>query len=103
MGLLDREVRNSGFVGPLAYYHVHGTRDGAPLLDELWAVLDHAHAHSLGGPNDTGSLESAPSETRSGGNMENHNIGTDCRICLLLWCYAIQSGLPPRKKLANGA
>jgi hypothetical protein len=52
MRLLEREVRKSGFAGPLAYYHAHGTRDGAPLLDELWAVLDHADPFSPGGPSD---------------------------------------------------
>jgi 5-methylcytosine-specific restriction endonuclease McrA len=57
--LLEREVRNSGFAGPLAYYHAHGTRDGAPLLDELWAVLDHAHAHSLRGPTERDNLLTA--------------------------------------------
>jgi len=34
----------------LAYYHAHWTRYGAPLLDELGAVLDHKHAYSTGGP-----------------------------------------------------
>src|SRR5580704_16897348 len=57
--LLHREVRASGFTGPLAYYHAHATRAGAPLLDELWAVLDHAHAHSMGGLNDKDNLVTA--------------------------------------------
>jgi hypothetical protein len=57
--LLDREVRKSGFIGPLAYYHAHGTRGGAPLLDELWAVLDHAEAFSTGGSNDPENLLTA--------------------------------------------
>jgi 5-methylcytosine-specific restriction endonuclease McrA len=59
MRLLDREVRKSGFSGPLAYYHAHATRDGAPLLDELWAVLDHAEAFSTGGSNDEKNLVTA--------------------------------------------
>ncbi len=49
MKLLEREVRTSGWTQPLAYYHAHATRDGAPLLDELWAVIDHVEAHALGG------------------------------------------------------
>ncbi len=57
--LLEREVRKSGYLGPLAYYHAHATRDGAPLLDELWAVLDHAHAHSTGGTTDGDNLVTA--------------------------------------------
>ena len=59
MRLLEREVRKSGFAGPLAYYHAHATRDGAPLLDELWAVLDHADPHSSGGPTDAKNLLTA--------------------------------------------
>jgi 5-methylcytosine-specific restriction endonuclease McrA len=59
MRLIEREVRNSGFAGPLAYYHAHATRDGAPLLDELWAVIDHAEAFSLGGSNDAENLLTA--------------------------------------------
>jgi hypothetical protein len=59
MRLLEREVRKSGFNGPLAYYHAHGTRDGAPLLDELWAVLDHADPFSSGGPTNDKNLLTA--------------------------------------------
>ena len=59
MRLLEREVRKSGHIGPLAYYHAHGTRDGAPLLDELWAVIDHAEAFSTGGSNDKENLLTA--------------------------------------------
>lgn len=50
MKLLEMEVRNLGQNGPLAYYHAHWTRNGAPLLDELGAVLDHVEAFSGGGP-----------------------------------------------------
>jgi hypothetical protein len=45
--LLDREVRKSGILRPLSYYHSHWTRDGAALLDELGA--DHVEAFSTGG------------------------------------------------------
>jgi len=49
MKYLELELRNSGYTGPLAYYHLHGTRHGAPLLDELGAVIDHVEAFSTGG------------------------------------------------------
>jgi len=50
MRLLELEVRNAGQDAPLAYYHAHWTRDGAPLLDELGAVIDHVTAFAAGGP-----------------------------------------------------
>jgi hypothetical protein len=59
MRLLEREVRNSGRAEPLAYYHAHGTRDGAPLLDELSAVIDHVEAFSAGGSSDEENLATA--------------------------------------------
>jgi 5-methylcytosine-specific restriction endonuclease McrA len=49
MKLLQLEVRSAGHRQPLAYYHGHWTRDGAPLLDELGAVLDHREAFRRGG------------------------------------------------------
>jgi len=49
MKYLELELRKSGFTGPLAYYHLHGTRDGGPLLDELGAAIDHVEAFSTGG------------------------------------------------------
>jgi 5-methylcytosine-specific restriction endonuclease McrA len=48
MKFLEAEARNAGRSG-LAYYHAHWTRDGAPLLDELGAVIDHVDAFSTGG------------------------------------------------------
>ena len=51
MRLLDREMKNADWKGKPAYYHARGTRDGAPLLDELWAVVDHVNAFVLGGLN----------------------------------------------------
>ena len=56
MRLLEMEVRNAGNDGPLAYYHAHCTRDGAPLLDELGGVLDHVEAFVAGGPCDPENL-----------------------------------------------
>lgn len=50
MRLLELEVRSTGQAEPLAYYHGHWTRSGAPLLDELGAVIDHVEAFSTGGP-----------------------------------------------------
>ncbi|MDO8431800.1 MAG: HNH endonuclease signature motif containing protein [Candidatus Binatus sp.] len=43
----------------MAYYHAHATRDGAPLLDELWAVIDHVNAFSAGGLNTEENLATA--------------------------------------------
>src|SRR5208283_3263657 len=40
-------------------YHAHGTRDGAPLLDELWAVIDHVAAFSTGGADSEDNLATA--------------------------------------------
>jgi hypothetical protein len=50
MRLLEMEVRNAGYSAPLAHYHGHWTRHGAPLLDELGGVLDHVEAFVAGGP-----------------------------------------------------
>jgi len=50
MKLLGLEVKSTEHDRRLAYYHVHWTRDGAPLLDELGAVIDHVEAFSTGGP-----------------------------------------------------
>ncbi|MGH7906668.1 MAG: HNH endonuclease signature motif containing protein [Candidatus Binataceae bacterium] len=51
MKFLESEINRSGRREPLSYYHAHWTRDGAPLLDELGAVIDHVHAFSAGGAN----------------------------------------------------
>jgi len=59
MKFLERHLRQSGHNGRLAYYHAHWTRDGAPLLDELGAVIDHVEAHSTGGPNSEDNLATA--------------------------------------------
>jgi hypothetical protein len=59
MRFLELEVRKAGQEAPLAYYHVHWTRDGAPILDELGAVIDHIAAFSTGGPDSEENLITA--------------------------------------------
>jgi 5-methylcytosine-specific restriction endonuclease McrA len=61
--LIEREIRKTGNGDPLSYYHAHWTRDGAPLLDELGAVIDHIEAHS------------------TGGSSEEPNLATSCCKC----------------------
>jgi hypothetical protein len=46
---VEQFVRQSGFMGALAYHDVRWRRDRAPLLDHLGAVIDHIQAHSRGG------------------------------------------------------
>src|SRR5271165_3819453 len=46
---LQQELLESGFKD-LAYWRYAYDRHGAPLLDELAAVIDHEKAFSLGGP-----------------------------------------------------
>ena len=62
MKFLEREVRKSGAAEPLSYFHPRWTRDGAPLLDELGAVLDHVEAFSTGGPDDQKNLATSCSK-----------------------------------------
>lgn len=59
MRLIEREIRKAGNDGPLSYYHAHWTRDGAPLLDELGAVIDHVEAHSRDGSSEEPNLATA--------------------------------------------
>jgi hypothetical protein len=59
MKFLEREVRKSGRGERLSYYHAHWARAGAPLLDELGAVIDHVEAHSARGPSTEGNLATA--------------------------------------------
>ena len=59
MKFLENEVKKSGRAEPLSYYHLHWTRDGAPLLDELGAVIDHVEAHSTGGSSEEPNLATA--------------------------------------------
>jgi 5-methylcytosine-specific restriction endonuclease McrA len=49
MRYLEAFARHAGEKGALAYFHPNWTRDGAPLLDHLGAVIDHVHPHSQGG------------------------------------------------------
>jgi len=59
MRFLEREIRASGNADRLSYYHAHWTRDGAPLLDLLGAVIDHIEAHSAGGADQIDNLVTA--------------------------------------------
>jgi 5-methylcytosine-specific restriction endonuclease McrA len=59
MRLIEGEVRRADRTEPLSYYHAHWTRDGAPLLDELGAVIDHVEAHSTGGSSQEPNLATA--------------------------------------------
>ena len=63
MKFLEREVRKSGRGERLSYYHAHWTRAGAPLLDELGAVIDHVEGHSAGGASTAISQRPAPNAT----------------------------------------
>lgn len=59
---LEREAKGSADARP-AYYHAHWTRQTAPLLDELGAVIDHVDAFA------------------SGGSDELENLATACNKC----------------------
>ena len=59
MKFLESEVTESGRREPLSYYHAHWTRAGAPLLDELGAVIDHIDAFSTGGTSTEENLATA--------------------------------------------
>jgi hypothetical protein len=52
-------MKKAGRTEPLAYFNAHATRDGAPLLDELWGVIDHIEAFSTGGANSEENLATA--------------------------------------------
>jgi 5-methylcytosine-specific restriction endonuclease McrA len=56
---LERLARQRGHNGPLAYFHSNWTRQGAPLLDDLAAVIDHIEAFSPGGADDKSNLVTA--------------------------------------------
>jgi hypothetical protein len=59
MKFLELEVRRTGSGNRVAYHHAHWTRDGAPLLDLLGAVIDHIEAFSAGGASDMDNLATA--------------------------------------------
>jgi 5-methylcytosine-specific restriction endonuclease McrA len=46
---MARLAKDRGHDRPLAYHDRNWSRDGAPLLDHLGAVLDHVEALSTGG------------------------------------------------------
>lgn len=58
MKYLQEELEKSGY-GGLAYWRYAYDRHGAPLLDELAAVLDHAQPFSMGGTEETENLATA--------------------------------------------
>jgi hypothetical protein len=55
---LQQELSDSGYKG-LAYWRPAYDRNGAPLLDELAAVIDHVKAFSMGGPGEAANLATA--------------------------------------------
>lgn len=59
MRLLEREVMLAGCAHRLAYYNERWTREGAPLLDQLAAVIDHVEAHAKGGKDEESNLATA--------------------------------------------
>jgi 5-methylcytosine-specific restriction endonuclease McrA len=59
MKFIEREVKQSGYTGNLAYFHSHWTRKDAPILDELGAVIDHVEAFSIGGSSEIENLVTA--------------------------------------------
>jgi 5-methylcytosine-specific restriction endonuclease McrA len=59
MKYLEREVRKTDTGTPLAYHHANWSRQGAPLLDLLGAVIDHIEAFSTGGASDIENLATA--------------------------------------------
>jgi hypothetical protein len=59
MKYLERELKEAGIDKRVAYHHARWTREGAPLLDELGAVIDHIKARSKDGSNDPSNLATA--------------------------------------------
>ncbi|SRR5579875_280325 len=59
MRLIELQIRRTDNGQPLSYYDAHWTRNGAPLLDELGAVIDHVEAHSTGGSSEEDNLATA--------------------------------------------
>jgi 5-methylcytosine-specific restriction endonuclease McrA len=73
--LIEAEVRKADRTEPLSYYHAHWTRAGAPLLDELGAVIDHVEAHSTGGSSEKDNLATSCCKCnaqKSAGTVESH-------------------------------
>lgn len=59
MKFIERELKESGYTGNIAYFHSHWTRKDAPLLDELGAVIDHVEAFATGGSSEIENLITA--------------------------------------------
>jgi 5-methylcytosine-specific restriction endonuclease McrA len=59
MKFIERELKQSGYTGNLAYFQAHWSRRDAPLLDELGAVIDHVEAFSAGGSSERENLVTA--------------------------------------------
>jgi 5-methylcytosine-specific restriction endonuclease McrA len=74
MRYLERELRKTSHDKRLAYYHAHWTRDGAPLLDELGAVIDHIEAHSTGGLDSEENLATACNKCNA---QKSNAVGTE--------------------------
>lgn len=76
MRLVENCVRATGKTEPpLSYYHAHWTRAGAPLLDELGAVIDHIEAFSAGGASTEDNLATLCNKCntqKSAGTAERH-------------------------------
>jgi hypothetical protein len=72
MKYLQQELTESGY-GDLAYWRYAYDRHGAPLLDELVAVLDHVQPFSMGGTEDTKNLATACNRC----NMQKNNYDAE--------------------------
>jgi 5-methylcytosine-specific restriction endonuclease McrA len=72
MKYLQQELTESGY-GDLAYCRYAYDRHGAPLLDELVAVLDHVQPFSMGGTEDTKNLATACNRC----NMQKNNYDAE--------------------------
>ena len=68
MKYLQRQLNEAGFDN-LAYWRYAYHRQGAPLLDELAAVLDHVKPFSAGGPGEPGNVVTACNKC----NMRKNN------------------------------
>jgi 5-methylcytosine-specific restriction endonuclease McrA len=70
---LERDLRERGYKGKLAYFQLNFTRHGAPLLDELAVVLDHVEAAARGGANGSANLVTACNKC----NMKKSDLPLD--------------------------
>jgi hypothetical protein len=79
MKFIERELRQSGYTGNLAYFQAHWSRKDAPLLDELGAVVDLVEALSRGG------------------SPEIENLATACNKCNAQKSSAVSSKWDERR------